>query len=114
MERPFAVARNGIPERGLGFSMMCAPPHAFRPQPLPIQATPVVNAGVNLEADDHCRSMAKLRLSRCPPPPPGYPFFGGGEGGGGASKLLCVLWPLCVYLDLGPEELLYISCILTS
>ena len=30
------------------------------------------------------------------PPPPPY---------GGGSKLLCVLWPLCVYLDLGPEEL---------
>ena len=35
------------------------------------------------------------------PPPPahlGILFLGG-------SKLLCVLWPLCVYLDLGPERL---------
>ena len=31
--------------------------------------------------------------------------------GGGGSKLLCVLWPLCVYLDLGPKEV--ISCIWT-
>ena len=47
---------------------------------------------------------------RIPPPPHlGTPFWGGGVVGG--SKLLCVLWPLCVYLDLGPEELF--SCIWT-
>ena len=34
----------------------------------------------------------------------------GVEGGG--AKLLCALWPLFVYLDLGPEELF--SCISTS
>ena len=55
------------------------------------------------------------------PPRTGVPFFegwgvggvgvGGGGGGGGGAKLLCVLWPLCVYLDLGPEELF--SCIWT-
>ena len=43
------------------------------------------------------------------PPRTGVPFFEG--GGGGGAKLLCVLWPLCVYLDLGPEELF--SCIWT-
>ena len=32
------------------------------------------------------------------PPPPPVPLFGGGKGGGrGGVKLLCVLWPLCVY-----------------
>ena len=41
-------------------------------------------------------------LTPVPPPRTGVPFLG---GGGGGSKLLCVLWPLCVYLDLGPEEL---------
>ena len=39
------------------------------------------------------------------PPRTCVPLFWGG------SKLLCVLWPLCVYLDLGPEELF--SCIWT-
>ena len=33
----------------------------------------------------------------------GTPFWGAGVMGG--SKLLCVLWPLCVYLDPGLEEL---------
>ena len=47
-------------------------------------------------------------LTPVPPPHLGTPFLGGGVGG---SKLLCVLWPLCVYLDVGPEELL--SCIWT-
>ena len=32
-------------------------------------------------------------------------------GGGGGAKLLCVLWPLCVYLDLGLDE--FFSCIWT-
>ena len=41
----------------------------------------------------------------------GTPFWGGVGGSGGGSKLLCVLWPLCVYLDLGPEELF--SCLWT-
>ena len=48
------------------------------------------------------------------PPAPGYPFFGGVGWGGvgwGGSTLLCVLWPLCVYLDPGLEELF--SCICT-
>ena len=35
----------------------------------------------------------------------------GGGGVLGLVGLLCVLWPLCVYLDLGPEELF--SCIWT-
>ena len=41
------------------------------------------------------------------PPLAGYPIL----GGWGGSKLLCVLWALCVDLDLGPEELF--SCIRT-
>ena len=45
-----------------------------------------------------------------PPPPNQVPLFGG-SGGWGGSKLLCALWPLCVYLDLGPEE--FFSCIWT-
>ena len=45
------------------------------------------------------------------PPHLGNPFLGDGGGGAGGSKLLCVLWPLCVYLDLGLEELF--SCFWT-
>ena len=41
-------------------------------------------------------------LTPYPPPPPAtrVPLLGGGWEGVGGSKLLCVLWPLCVYLDL--------------
>ena len=47
-----------------------------------------------------------------PPYPPhlGTPFLRGGVGWGG-SMLLCVLWPQCVYFDLGLDEL--ISCLWT-
>ena len=39
-------------------------------------------------------------LTPVPPPHLGCVWGGGVRG----SKLLCVLWPLFVYLDLGPEE----------
>ena len=26
----------------------------------------------------------------------------------GGSKLFCVMWPLCVYLELGPEEMFFL------
>ena len=44
------------------------------------------------------------------PPVPRYPIFGGWVwvGVGGGSKLLCILWPLCVDLDPGP--LLPVRC----
>ena len=46
-----------------------------------------------------------------PRTPPHLGAYGGGRGGGGGATLLCVLWLLCVYLDLGPKELF--SCIWT-
>ena len=38
---------------------------------------------------------------------PRTPPYLGTPWGGGGSKLLCILWPLCVYLDLVPEKLLF-------
>ena len=32
-------------------------------------------------------------------------MWGDGAGRGGGAKLLCVLWPPCVDLDPGPEQL---------
>ena len=40
------------------------------------------------------------------PPCTWVPPFWGGDGEG--SKLLSVLWPLCVYLDLGPKEFFFL------
>ena len=49
--------------------------------------------------------MIFLILTPVPLPPaphPGTPFFWWG------LKFLCVLWPLCVYLDLGPKEFFFL------
>ena len=45
------------------------------------------------------------RFETCLRRPLGTPFFGGGGGvgGWGGSKVLCVLWLLCVYLNPRPS-----------